>query len=389
MVKRRLENETETCHKRPTASPLTRLPAELKNAICDHLPKRDIRTVSLVSHDLRHAACDKLFGDFYLTWDTLAPTRDYLASDTCGIAGYIHTLHITKHSSYAEWHYPELLSEFMALCPQLANVTMVISGSSAWLKYVRCDRVTNMTVVSGQVQRLQTFNNVNAPAKQISFDIDHLVGFPAVKTLTLEGFTVQRDSILNKDGVHEIIPLSRISAEKDGSTPVTRLSPTRNETVAVKRLVLENCIWQYPYDVKDFGSIEELEVRLSRGYTVYSHNERFHSFVLSPPPTVKRLTIDLPVEPYHQQLSWTPLKSHRCKQLEYLSIKGFHLPGIQFAAALPASLKQLRFEVGLTQDKEMFHRLDAQADSYRDTFTASTRARSLDVELVGVVEGDR
>lgn len=31
----------------------------------------------------------------------------------------------------------------------------------------------------------------------------------------------------------------------------------------------------------------------------------------------------------------------------------------------------------------MFHRLDAQADSYRDTFTASTRARSLDVELVG------
>lgn len=270
MVKRRLENDPETCHKRATASPLTRLPAELKNQICDLLPKRDIRAVSLVSHDLRHAACDKLFGDFYLSWDSLAPTRDYLSSDSCAIAGYIHTLHITKHSSYAEWHYPELLTEFMSLCPQLVDVTMVISGSSAWLKYVGYDRVTNMTVVSGQVQRLQTFNNVNAPAKQISFDIDHLVGFPALKTLTLEGFTVQRDSILNKDGVHEIIPLSRISADKDGSTPAMRVSPSRNETVAVKRLVLENCIWQYPYDVKDFGSIEELEVRLSKGYTVYS-----------------------------------------------------------------------------------------------------------------------
>lgn len=105
--------------------------------------------------------------------------------------------------------------------------------------------------------------------------------------------------------------------------------------------------------------------------------------MLSPPPTVKRLTIDLPVEPYHQQLSWTPLKTHKCSQLEYLCIKGFHLPGTQFAAALPRSLKQLRFHVGLTADKEMYHRLDSQAESYRDTFTMSTKAAALDVELVG------
>lgn len=276
MVKRRLPDEQTpaaidaTAHKRASASPLTRLPAELKNAVCECLDKSDILSVSLACHDMRHASCHQLFGDFYLDWDKLAATKDYLAADGCNIASYIHTVHITKHSSYAEWHYPEQLKELLGLCPQLTEVRMVISGSSAWLKYVGCDNVHTMTVTSGQVQRLQTFDNVNAPKKQISFDIDHVAGFPALKSLSLEGFTVQRDSILYKDGVHEIIPLSRISAEKDG-THSSRVSPPRkDDTVAISRLVLENCIWQYPFDVKDFGPIEDLEVRLSKGYTVYS-----------------------------------------------------------------------------------------------------------------------
>lgn len=74
------------------------------------------------------------------------------------------------------------------------------------------------------------------------FNINDLAHFINVDTLHLEGFNVRNEEIMQ----YSQEDLQNLDGNAVGSN--------------VRNLRLKNCIWEYPFDVQDFGSISQLEV---------------------------------------------------------------------------------------------------------------------------------
>lgn len=102
-------------------------------------------------------------------------------------------------------------------------------------------QLTKLSVVSGVAltnRGLPDNNNLKLPL----FNIGDLRHFAMIDTLELEGFNVRNENIMQD---FEAIELD---------------SSTIQSAPCIVDLKLKNCIWEYPFEVQDFGPIKHLQV---------------------------------------------------------------------------------------------------------------------------------
>lgn len=265
----------------PTTDPTTllSLPTELLQSIIFLLSHGDTVALASSCRNLRAVAKPTIFHDLTLTW----PQIDvFLSEDKTGhidLCKYIRNLKISEPSSWGEWHKNEELGRLVCACETLRSLALVSSGSSSWLKYVRQklnskDTKHNTTSEESEpvwpkLSQISVVSRValesrgrpdNNGLKLPMFNICDLAAFTDLKTLELEGFNVTNEDFMNdfdEQGTEgcEILPQNGITT-----------------------LHLKNCVWEYPFELQDFGPIRHLSVVYTecyRSFTCKSLNSSF------------------------------------------------------------------------------------------------------------------
>lgn len=267
-------------------------------------------------------------------------------------------------SSWGEWHKNTRLGEVISACANLKSLELAISGSSSWLKYINCSLVGKEARTGDLVGvcRLTVASQIWAPYIRLSehnaqlplFNIGDLLHFKGVRYLRLQGFNVRNEEIMQDTG--------DVDEEQADS-----LLPLEPRVTNVETLELSDCIWEYPFNVQDFGSIRHLEVSFSScshpftsmlrieknlKATVTANfldSERLISLAHSPPSTIESFHIHFHGEFPNSQKAWHPLTTnHTCHALKKMSMSGFSMPGDLFFANLPKSLVSLDIELKVT-----------------------------------------
>lgn len=195
----------------------------------------------------------------------------------------------------------EALGDLILVCTKAHSLHLSSSGSSSWLKYVVSSTNSNIAKLTVRAKPSQTLP---------TFNIHDTMSFPKVETLTIEGFNV-----FNSD-----------------------------YSISVSRFSLQNCYWEYPYEIQDIcQNITELSIVLTPSFSYLSNFERIRSLAQSPPSTLTFLKLHFLSDPF-KPISWVPLASSKaCKRLKHVDLKGFDLLPLSFSKAFHHPLRRWTF----------------------------------------------
>lgn len=195
-----------------------------------------------------------IFSTFALTWTTLDQFTNEQMAGTISISPYIGELSLRDPSSWGEWNKNITLGDLILVCPNLTSLTVASSGSSSWLKYINNN--VPATKASSKLKKISVVSRValdnrglpdNNDLKLPSFNIHDLAHFENMDTLHLEGFNVRNEKMME---------------DFEDQTQVVGSQ--------VQTLSLKNCIWEYPFEVQDFGMIRHLTVIFTDCYRSFT-----------------------------------------------------------------------------------------------------------------------
>lgn len=208
----------------------------------------------------------------------------------------------------------------MSLCPKLNTLYLTISGTSNWIKYIEppIHQLKEVVVYSETAILHRNFIN-NQDLKLPVFNIEDLTKFPNVDTLRLEGFNIriEKEQVGNHSddmSSQSMIEHSKKDASNLNNNSLQTLDNSRSpQPPTITALYLRNCIWDYPYNIQDFGPIKTLSVIYSYNYDFLMNSERVKTFAQDPPESVENLTLHfINIYPL-KHISWIPL-SHLLKR---------------------------------------------------------------------------
>lgn len=314
---------------------------------------RDVSAMSLCSWKLRNLALARLFRRISVSWRGLDLIISKFA--VCHFLEHVEIIDVHPADSWGEWHQGTKLSQLIDMCPRVHALFFEVAGSSHWLRYVGgSDRITTIIAMNAAVLSGKEYSTTQA---QAFFDMGHVAQFKNLSVLTLQGFNVTNSAI-------EDIPTEEAKAPKLASPMLSRLT-------------LWDCSWDWPWDVSDFGTVSDLMVvytDLYRSFTceliddaideylLTQDSERLQEFAKAPPKTIERLRLYMLERSPLSRKAWLPLSKHECKNLKYLGLKGFEVPGSSFFDRLPASLERLELEIAVLKKNMHTKSFDVKQD---------------------------
>lgn len=273
-MKRRLsegaDEEAPPTRKRaaPAQHPLLNLPNDVLFAIFDHLGPLDLVHLASTSTSFRHELLLVVLLKVKVTWSDLISYFDILHDKSPPLTPpnvfkkYIHLVHglrITDYYSYGEWQI-DIFDRVLGKFPELVHLSINSINSSNWLKYRGLDNLKSLTLYFDELH-VNNSSSLPKPNSILStnpkiFSIYHLVNFTNLQKLELFSYH------FNWDNFEE-----------------PRLLDLR-----LKQLTLNNCTWEYPFQIHQFNEnncLHTLEINYSKNHS-FILSERFNEFLSNP-----------------------------------------------------------------------------------------------------------
>ncbi|CDR41691.1 CYFA0S07e05072g1_1 [Cyberlindnera fabianii] len=246
-------------------------PHEVLIQILGHLSHDDILSLAWVDRAFREKMRPYIFASVRLSWDfimekfplffqqgqkrnsegqmKLLQEASLNTRDDKNVKKYVESVSIVTPNIQHEWNFR--FDTFAHEFDNIRHLTVKTEGSSNFFKY---------TNVMPQIESLELITD--AADERAIFNLNHCKPFPALKHLTINGFLLDFD-------------------EED----------TEGLNLQVKILDLINCSWNYPFQLKSFGS-EIITLRLTYHNHQFILSERFREFLHNPNlPQLQYLTI--------------------------------------------------------------------------------------------------
>lgn len=197
---------------------LLSLPPELLVSIASHFDDfQDLLNFSQACWKMRESSLSLVFKNVYIPWHLMELFVEYSPVWIYNCT----SLHITRSSSYHEWHSTKHLSRIINMCPLVQAMEISLSETSSCLQYFEgVDGINRLTLISDK----STWISNNLPL----LTINHLHKFQSLSHLTLVEF--------------------HVAIYSDELTP------------NVTQLKLVNCIWTYPTSISELSQLEHLEI---------------------------------------------------------------------------------------------------------------------------------
>lgn len=231
-LKRRKVAETDPDRK----DTLLKIPSELLHIVIGYLNRKDIITISSLSHSHRALVHGYLFEEVQLDWTQLVEF----------VKGFKHLNRIRKVSldakrsdlkatTKSEWNVS--FKPMLEAMPQLEQLQIELVTSSRCLKYK--DDIDEE--LSGKIKHISlksmSMTNSGDANGEAMFELTQLQRFHDVEKLTLDGFSLSRDVYFHPK-IQEDMSDSAVR-KRDG------------KMTALREIELVNCQWEYPITLKD------------------------------------------------------------------------------------------------------------------------------------------
>lgn len=226
------------------------LPEDVLEIIFAHLDSSEVKQLSLLSRDFRLRLVPYIFKHAKASWDQIIDLQKNRG--TCIISEYaacVRSIRIAEANSYNEYQQRTFASLLAPdVLPLLSSVTVNSGNLSYWLKYNECDHIRSLSLYSDARQ----INSVKI------FHLSHVAGLHGLTLLCLSKYHfnwVEEEEALN----------SRVSLEN---------------------LTLQDCTWEYPFDLNCFNrndTLRDLEITYSND-NPFTLLERFVGFLEHPFP---------------------------------------------------------------------------------------------------------
>ncbi|KAK9337761.1 hypothetical protein V1521DRAFT_432833 [Lipomyces starkeyi] len=282
----------------------TALPQEILIQIFSELhqlSKKDLQSLAFTCKRLHAIGQQFMISEVNVSWHLLDIFHAKVQTSLYPLISYITSFSITIPSSWGEWHRSEVLQDVLEKCFNICFLQLTLSGSSKWLQYLSPNtNIRKLKLISSQ-----------ASSRIALFDVADLHAFKAVEELQLDYFRLQCEYPIEERAV-----------------------PLLN---TVNVLEILNCEWDYPFNMSLFRNLKVLNVYYTIKSEAFTFSERLKNLASHPPTTVQRLILHLDLFSPVRQKSWYPTL-RECTDLEFVSLKGFRRPPIEFFEALPDSL---------------------------------------------------
>lgn len=206
------------------------LPQELLDQVFEHLSRADVKLLSCVSQTFRKKVSYYIFQRIHGTWHQF---HNLLSAQTKQ-DWFVHVRHIRISSADLKFEYQtnaldSVIDQY--LFPHADSILVSTDSLSFWLKNHNCSHVHLLLLYLSIVTR----------GNEKLFHLAHLDNFASLHTLHLHNYNFRW-------GQDEIVP-----------------------RIALKNLTLENCTWDYPFNLASFNEFDTL-TSLS---VIYSHDNTF------------------------------------------------------------------------------------------------------------------
>ncbi|KAK9473136.1 uncharacterized protein V1510DRAFT_392940 [Dipodascopsis tothii] len=241
--------------------------------------------------------------DIETSWDKLEVFCNQITQTSLAtVVPYVQRFSIGVPSSWGEWHRTQMLGEIIGACTNLRRLELALSGSSRWLRYLPPNAHVEELVLRGS----------SSNSKPVLFDLNDLHMFRSVRVLKLEFVNLTRDY--------------------SSAAP----SPVLFDTVT--ELSIFNCHWDFPFTLSTFRAVRVLNACYTLKCESFTFSERLRSLASRPPATLRRLTLHLNLLSPQRHKTWYP-ELEGCPELEFVSLKGFRYPGIDYFNRMPRTLR--------------------------------------------------
>lgn len=223
---------------------LVDLPDDVLLHIFAFLAPADVVALSTLNRQHRQTLVPHVFARVRACWGQVMALQKSLELD--GVRRFVRSVRITDANSYNEYQqdtFGQLLGP--QAFPHLERVAVNSPGSSYWLRYNRCTHVRHLALHLDSTGTIKIFH------------LSHVEQLASLELLALHSYHFNW------------------TEEEE-----------REPTLAVRSLVLQDCTWEYPFDLANFNRLNLLRTLA----VLYSQNspfvllERFVSFLADPVP---------------------------------------------------------------------------------------------------------